>query len=183
MPGRNLCATEARIGTSSLSLNQIGTRSKAGKRGTIGILAGFVPTLRVAFLMLRKGGGSLAVNDNTIEFMPPEIHLILLTAVVLLSFFAARAYAAQEEGKAECGTGVIEKRAESEFSLMVDNNKCLLFSLAEDAVCFLNEKTVELSAVTSGRTVRVIFKNIKGRLLATGIVLMPLGADFAPRRG
>ena len=124
-----------------------------------------------------------AVNDNTIEFMPPEIHLILLTAVVLLSFFAARAYAAQEEGKAECGTGVIEKRAESEFSLMVDNNKCLLFSLAEDAVCFLNEKTVELSAVTSGRTVRVIFKNIKGRLLATGIVLMPLGADFAPRRG
>ena len=114
--------------------------------------------------------------------MPPEVHLFLLTAVILLSFFAARAYAAQEEGKAECGTGIIEKRAESEFSLMVDNNKHLLFSLTEDAVCFLNEKTVELNAVTSGRAARVFFKTFRGRLLATGIVLSPLEADFAGRR-
>lgn len=115
--------------------------------------------------------------------MPPEIHFLLLTAVILLSYFAARAYAVQDEGKPECGTGIIEKRADSEFSLMVDNNKRLLFSLAEDAVCFLNEKTVEFSEIASGRTARVVFRKIKGRLLATGIVLTPLGADFSPKRG
>ena len=114
--------------------------------------------------------------------MPPEVHFILLSVVVLLGLLAARAFAQQEEPECECGTGIIEQKGGSEFSLMVDSNKRLLFSLAEDAVCFLNEKTVELSAVTSGRSVRVIFKKIGGRFLATGIILIPLAADFVGKR-
>lgn len=113
--------------------------------------------------------------------MPPEVHLTLLTIVLLLAVLALRAFPKQEDPQCECGTGVIEQKAESEFSLMVDNNKRLLFSLAEDAVCLLNEKTIEFNAVASGRTARVIFKKIGGKLLATGIVLIPLAADFARR--
>lgn len=113
--------------------------------------------------------------------MSNETLWFILTALATLGILAAFTFRTAEPGEV-CWTGVLQKKDDSHFALMGENNTPLLFTLAEEAVVFLNERTINIHAVKSGRRAMVMFKKIKGELLATRVDLTLLPSDLQMHR-
>lgn len=111
--------------------------------------------------------------------MPNKIGFLqaALGALCTLALFAVSTLSS-EDPKHKRVSGILERSGAESLIVTEDSSRKVTLKLTPDTVVLLNEKTIALADLKSGRRATVFFQKLRGELIARKIEIYPIQSDF-----